>query len=66
MSGPFFGGSFFDGGFFGADGPSDTVPEGPRPNTNEKRRRKEEEELLKIVRLLAPSVFAFFDGKRRG
>jgi hypothetical protein len=65
MAGPFFDGSFFDGGFFG-EGGAQPIPEGPRPNTNEKRRRKEEEELLKMVRMLAPSVFKFFDGKRRG
>ena len=65
MSSPFFGGPFFGGGFFGEAG-TQTIPEGPRPNTNEKRRRQQEEELLKMVQMLAPSVFDFFDGKRRG
>jgi hypothetical protein len=30
------------------------------------KKRKEDEQILKIIQMMAPSVFEHFDGKRRG
>ena len=59
MSGPFYSGSVFSGGFFGA---ARTTTDN---DDNDKIRKQQEKNLLQIVMAIAPVAFEHFNRSRK-